>query len=132
MNLINILQKLRDDIKSWVTTNLIVLNEKIEQNTVVVDTQLDADSENPIQNKTVVEVYKTFLDNQNDYRQLLNTLDITDNCSNDITISDGNGNIIAKIDSNGIWTTQIILIDTNTNLPYKISVQNGNLIVNQI
>lgn len=132
MNLILALQRLRDDIKSWVTVNLNALDAKFEAKVIPVEDTLNLESNNPVQNQVVSRAIQNLDTNLSDYRDLANKPEVTDDCSDDLKITDKNGNIIAKIDSNGIWTTQIILIDTDTNLPYKVSVQNGSLMVNKI
>lgn len=55
MGILEALQQLRDDVKTWVTNNLNVLNTKIEENTITVDDELSESSENPVQNKVIAE-----------------------------------------------------------------------------
>ena len=53
MNIIQTLERLRDDIKLWVTNNLNALNAKIDEKTIPIDSKLESTSSNPVQNKVV-------------------------------------------------------------------------------
>ena len=59
MNILQILIKLRDDLKSWVTVNLNALNAKIDEKTIPIDSELSATSTNPVQNKTITNAFKS-------------------------------------------------------------------------
>ena len=53
MDIVSAIYKLRDDIKTWVTNNINALNAKIDEKTIPIDSELDLESTNPIQNKAV-------------------------------------------------------------------------------
>ena len=119
MNILETLIKLRDDLKTWVTNNLVALDAKIESKTIPIDSELNTDSTNPVQNKTiakeiadlnnlvgetpVADQIATAIANQPEV-ELLN---ITDDESGEFNIADPNGNVIFKVDSNGAHTTDV-------------------------
>ena len=127
MNILQTLQQLRDDIKSWVTTNLNALNAKIDEKTIPIDSELDATSTNPVQNKVIASeiadinkrVGNTSVSTQisnavnnipkfsGDYNDLTNAPNITEDDSGNITVADESGNIIFKADADGIHTTAV-------------------------
>ena len=53
MNILQVLLQLRDNIKAWVTNNLKALNDKIDEKTIPIDSELDITSINPVQNKII-------------------------------------------------------------------------------
>ena len=129
MNILQTLQQLRDDIKSWVTTNLSALNAKIDEKTIPIDGELDSNSTNPVQNKAIAteiadinnRVGNTPVATQisnaiaqqphfsGDYNDLTNAPNITEDDSGSMTIADESGNIIFKVDASGIHTTALNL-----------------------
>ena len=129
MNILQTLQQLRDDIKSWVTVNLRDLNAKIDEKTIPIDNELDSTSENPIQNKAVATEIadinkrvgntpvKTQISNaianqphfSGDYNDLENAPSIAEDDSGNMVIADEAGNIIFKADEDGLHTTALTL-----------------------
>ena len=129
MNILNILKQLRDDIKAWVTNNLNALNSKIDEKTIPIDNKLDITSTNPVQNKAVATeiadinnrvgdttVAKQITDAINkqphfsgDYNDLTNAPNISEDESGDMVVTDESGNIIFKVDEDGIHTTNLSL-----------------------
>lgn len=114
MDILNILKQLRDDLKTWVTNNLNALNAKIDEKTIPIDSVLDTESLNPIQNKAVAEKIND-LSNEiankssfsGDYNDLINAPNIAEDENGDLIIVDENGNVIFKVDTDGVHTTDI-------------------------
>lgn len=48
MNILDIIKKLRDDLKVWVTNNLNALDRKIDEKTIPIDSELSSTSTNPV------------------------------------------------------------------------------------
>ena len=67
MIILQAMKQLRDDIKDWVTTNLNVLNAKIDEKTIPIDSELSTTSTNPIQNKAVAEAINNIPTFSGDY-----------------------------------------------------------------
>lgn len=88
MNILNALIKLRDDIKTWVTNNLLALENKIKD----------------------VKV---------DYEDITNAPNIEEDNSGALTIADEKGNVILKVNSNGLETTNVTA--NGKNLGYELS-----------
>ena len=129
MTILQTLQQLRDDLKSWVTTNLNALNAKIDEKTVIIDNKLDSTSTNPVQNKVIAteidDINKRIGDTSvttqisnaiakqshfsGDYNDLTNAPNITEDDSGNIIIADESGNVIFKVDAEGMHTTVITL-----------------------
>ena len=129
MDLLNVLKQLRDDIKIWVTNNLNALNTKIDEKTILVDSQLDSSSTNPVQNKAIASEIEDINNRvgdtsvaiqisnaiakqphfSGDYNDLVNTPNITEDDSGNMVITDGSGNIIFRADADGIHTTTLSL-----------------------
>lgn len=129
MNILQTLQQLRDDLKSWVTTNLNTLNAKIDEKTILIDNELDSDSTNPVQNKAIAteiadinkRVGNTSVSAQinnavdsipkfsGDYNDLINAPNISEDDSGNMVIVDESGNIIFKADADGMHTTTLTL-----------------------
>lgn len=127
MNILNVLKKLRDDIKTWATNNFNYLNSKIDEKTIPIDNELDITSTNPVQNKAIATevadinrrvgdttVAKQITDAINkqphfsgDYNDLTNAPNISEDESGDMVITDESGNIIFKVDEEGIHTTDV-------------------------
>lgn len=114
MTILEALVKLRDDLKTWVTNNLNVLNSKIEEKTVPIDADLSATSANPVQNKTITEEFsslrqeiKNFESFSGDYNDLTNAPNISNDFSDNLIVADNNGNIVLKVDENGLHTTDV-------------------------
>lgn len=175
MNILEILVQLRDDLKTWVTANINVLNDKIDEKTIPIDGELSSTSTNPIQNKVVSQAInamntkideKTFpidselsftsenpvqnkvisneisslhtlvgdepvsgqistaIANQDlfsgDYNDLTNAPNITEDNSDNVIIADNDGNIIFKVDADGAHTTDVEV--NGTSLGEKIPV----------
>jgi hypothetical protein len=53
MNITEAFIKLRDDIKTWTTNNLKALDQKIEDKSIPIDSELSSTSTNPVENKVV-------------------------------------------------------------------------------
>jgi cytochrome oxidase Cu insertion factor (SCO1/SenC/PrrC family) len=129
MNILNALQQLRDDIKTWVTNNLNALNAKIDEKTIPIDSELSPTSTNPVQNKAIskeiedindrvgttsvatqikqaIDTVPTF---SGDYNDLTNAPNITEDDSGNMVIADESGNIIFKADADGLHTTELTL-----------------------
>lgn len=114
MTILEALVKLRDDLKTWVTNNLNVLNSKIEEKTIPIDVDLSSTSTNPVQNKTITEEFsslkqeiKNFESFSGDYNDLTNAPNISNDFSNNLIVADNNGNIVLKVDENGLNTTDV-------------------------
>lgn len=116
MNILEVLIKLRDDIKLWATNNFKALDEKIDSKTIPVDEELNASSTNPVQNKAIAEKFAEVETAIEDVAQP----NITDDESDNLTIADPSGNIIAKVDAEGIHTTDIKV--DGTSIANKIPV----------
>lgn len=109
MNILNILLRLRDDIKAWVTINLNALNDKINEKTIPIDSELSSSSTNPVQNKVIVNAINNIPRFSGDYNDLTNAPNITEDESGNMVIADESGNIIFKADSDGMHTTALSL-----------------------
>jgi hypothetical protein len=114
MDILQTLIKLRDDIKEWVTNNLVALDNKIESKTITIDNELKTDSTNPVQNKIIKaktdELANAISALDNIIETIQNNIDnITDDGSGELNIADPNGNVIFKIDANGAHTTKLKL-----------------------
>lgn len=119
MNIIQALQQLRDDIKAWVTNNIQALNQKIELLTIPIDNELNGQSLNPVQNKTITEeiekinlkIENTGIGFTGEYSDIKNAPDIVDDGSGDLFIADPNGNIVMSVNNGGLNTTTITAND---------------------
>lgn len=117
MTITETLKQLRDDLKLWVTNNLRALDEKIEQNTVLIDGTLDENSTNPIQNKAVTEELNKLSEKigegggsfSGDYNDIPNAPDIEDDESGNLSVIDTFGNIILDVDHQGVHTTNVTI-----------------------
>lgn len=129
MNILQVLQRFRDDLKTWVTNNLEALNKKIDEKTLPVDTKLSSTSKNPVQNKVINAelsnlkdlVGNTSVANQintaiakqphfsGDYNDLVNAPNIAEDDSGELTITDEEGNVIIKVDAEGLHTPALTL-----------------------
>ncbi len=109
MNILQALQQLRDDIKAWVTKNFEAVDEKIDKKTFPIDSRLDSSSTNPVQNKVVTTAINNIPRFSGDYNDLTNAPDITEDDSGEIAVTDPDGNVIFKIDSEGAHTTALSL-----------------------
>ena len=115
MNILETLVQLRDDLKVWVTNNLNHLNDKIDEKTIPVDTELNSSSTNPVQNKVITNII-----NNLSYNDLVNAPNITEDGNSDLNITNEAGNIIFKVDAEGTHTTDIKI--DNMSLKEKIPV----------
>ena len=129
MNILQALQRLRDDIKSWTTNNIKALNKKIDEKTIPIDSELSSTSVNPVQNKVIANEINSINERvgdtpvatqisraiqaqeyfSGDYNDLVNAPDIFEDASGNMIIADESGNIIFKADANGVHTTAISL-----------------------
>ena len=108
MNILQTLQRLRDDIRAWVTLNIEALNEKIDKKTIV-DSKLDPSSANPVQNKVITKAINNVPKFSGDYNDLTNAPNIAEDGSGNMIIVDELGNVIFKVDSEGTHTTALSL-----------------------
>ena len=109
MDILNALKQLRDDIKSWTTTNLNALNAKIDEKTIPIDNKLDSTSTNPVQNKVITNAINNIPKFSGDYNDLINAPNIVEDGSGNMVITDESGNIIFKADADGIHSTALTL-----------------------
>jgi hypothetical protein len=109
MNILDTIKKLRDDLKIWVTNNLNALNAKIDEKTIPIDSELSSTSTNPVQNKAIKKAIDNIPTFSGDYNDLTNAPDIAEDNSGNMVITDESGNIIFKVDTNGIHTTAVSL-----------------------
>jgi hypothetical protein len=109
MDILNAIKKLRDDLKIWVTNNLNALNAKIDEKTIPIDSELSSTSTNPVQNKAIKKAIDNIPTFSGDYNDLTNAPDIAEDNSGNMVITDESGNIIFKVDTNGIHTTAVSL-----------------------
>ena len=79
MTIIETLIQLRNDIKDWVTNNLVALNEKID-------------------NKSEFS---------GDYNDLTNKPNVLDDSSDSLNVVDLNNNVILRVDKDGLTTTNV-------------------------
>ena len=117
MTITETLKQLRDDLKIWVTNNLRALDEKIEQNTVLIDNALDENSTNPVQNKAIVEELNKLSEKigegggsfSGDYSDIPNAPDIIDDESGNLSVIDSFGNLILDVDHQGVHATNVTI-----------------------
>ena len=109
MNILQALQRLRDDLKIWVTKNFEAVNEKIDKKTFPVDSRLDSSSTNPVQNKIITQAINNIPRFSGDYNDLINAPNITEDGEGAMVIVDESGNTIFKADADGIHTTTLSL-----------------------
>lgn len=134
MIILNALKQLRDDIKTWVTNNLNALNAKIDEKTIPIDNELDSNSTNPVQNQAIAKEINSINDRvgttsvatqisrainaqehfSGDYNDLTNAPNITEDDSGNMIIADESGNVIFKVDADGIHTTALFLNGEST------------------
>lgn len=125
MNIIDALIQLRDDIKTWVTTNIVALNAKIDSKTIPIDSELNPDSTNPVQNKAVAEKVAEL----SSAIENASSTNIIDDESGEFAIADPNGNVVAKVDSDGVTTTKVNADEMSaSDNEYVIADPNGNII----
>lgn len=135
MNILETLVKLRDDIKTWVANNLNALNAKIDEKTIPIDSELDSESVNPVQNQVIAKeidsinnrVGNTSVAAQiskainaqehfsGDYNDLTNAPNISENDDGTLIIADESGNVIFKVDAEGAHTTDLTLNGESVN-----------------
>ena len=115
MNILETLIKLRDDLKTWVANNLVALDAKIESKTIPIDSELDTESTNPVQNKAITKEINTINSeiaainsNISDLEDATND-SIVDDGSGEFNIADPSGNVIFKVDAEGAHTTNLTL-----------------------
>lgn len=129
MEILKALRQLRDDLKTWVTNNLRILDAKIDEKTILIDDELDVTSVNPVQNKiitteiadinsrvgnaSVASQISNAISQQphfsGDYNDLINAPNIMEDDNGEMVITDDVGNIIFKINEDGIHTTDVTL-----------------------
>lgn len=88
MNILQALKKLRDDLKAWVSNNIDELYIQIQEN------------------KKAIKNVPTF---SGDYNDLVNAPNISEDDSDNVAITDSDGNVIFKVDAEGAHTTAIEL-----------------------
>lgn len=147
MNILEALTQMRDDLKTWVTNNLNAINSKIDEKTIPIDNELSAESTNPVQNKVIQEKIDeintligdepvatqilTAIASQNhfsgDYNDLTNAPNIVENENGDMVIADETGNIILKVDADGIHSTSLSLdgVSIQSLLKGKVDKEDG-------
>lgn len=150
MELIKVLQKLRDDIKTWVTNNMQVLNSKIDACNIPIDAELSATSTNPVQNKAVNEAIDELSDligtepvstqisqaiSEQDlfsgnYDDLVGAPSISEEASNELAVVDDKGNIILRVDNEGVHTTKLSLngVDVGDEIRSKVTQEEGKVL----
>lgn len=133
MTILETLVQLRDDLKTWVTNNLNALNSKIEEKTIPIDDKLNSTSTNPVQNK-VISAEINSLKNQEhfsgDYNDLKNAPNISEDNSGEINVTDEAGNIILKVDSEGLHSTNLDLSSDSLSVDgdkFQIGDKDGNI-----
>ena len=119
MNLIEVLVRLRDDMRLWVTNNLNALNAKIDEKTIPIDDKLDFNSTNPVQNKIIAEavgikpvseqIAEAVNNKKYSYSELKDAPSISENEENAFMITDKQGNIVFRVDEEGTHTTNITM-----------------------
>ena len=131
MNILEVLIRLRDDLKLWVTNNLLALKDEIDTKSTFsgsyedltdvpdFETQIEEIEEHVWDNDIHVTASdKTKWDNKSDfsgnYHDLEDAPDITDDGVGDLKFVDEDGNIIFKIDDEGIHTTNIEAMESIT------------------
>ena len=128
MNILEAITQLKDDLKTWVTNNLNALNSKIDEKTIPIDQELDDKSLNPVQNRAItakinnidsrlgeIPVSKQIEDAiakngpnfSGDYNDLTNAPSINENNPDEMVIIDNFGNIVLKVDKQGLHTTSV-------------------------
>lgn len=90
MNLIQTLNKLRQDIQTWVSNNIRAVIQKLR------DHESDSEAHQDIRDSIV-----------RDYNELANAPDIREDHSGAVLYTDEDGNIIARVDDSGLETTRI-------------------------
>ena len=108
MDILNAVKQLRDDIKIWATNNLNALNAKIDEKTILVDSELSSTSTNPVQNNVITNAINNIPRFSGDYNDLTNAPNIAEDDSGNMVITDEAGNIIFRVDAGGAHTTQLI------------------------
>jgi hypothetical protein len=96
MNLIETLNKLRQDIQTWVGNNIRALDSR-----------------------------KSNIDHSHDYNDLSNTPNIQDDGSDRYVITDKSGNVIASFDANGLTTTGLHVDGQNVTDTYILNVDSS-------
>ena len=168
MNILKLLVRLRDDLKSWVSLNLNALNAKIDNNTVTIDKELSSTSTNPVQNQAVAKSISSVSNSINnvsnfavsvgddvaglktlvgtvpvaeqiataiteqdsfsgDYYDLVNAPPITEDGSDDVVVVDKNNNVMFKVDNYGTHTTTLFVNGENikATLEQKVDAVEG-------
>ena len=119
MNILQTLIKLRDDIKAWVTKNLISINTTLHETTSYVHDELDTFSteidnlaerigDTPVRDQ-IIDAIAAQPRFSGDYNDLTNAPDIKETSEDQLVLADKSGNIIFKADAQGLHTTDITL-----------------------
>lgn len=111
MNIAQSFVQLRNDLKLWVTNNLVALNNKIDEKTIPIDSEIDSSSSNPVQNKAIAKAIDNIPRFSGNYEDLTNAPDIYEDDSGDLNILDENGNSILRVDARGLHTIGVYLSD---------------------
>lgn len=103
MTIVETLIRLRDDLKTWVANNIAAKTEPISEevdllNTLVGDTPVSDQIANAINSQELFS---------GDYNDLENAPNIIEDNSGDVVISDSAGNVILKVDAEGVHTTAV-------------------------
>ena len=102
-----------------------------------IDSQLSLTSENPVKNKVIAakfnnieELIESKPHFSGEYSELSNAPNITENNSTDVIFADLSGNVVAKVDEEGIHTTNLILKGENlsTKITNEFNTINDTLI----
>lgn len=73
-----------------------------------IDSKLSTTSDNPVKNKVITNAL-----NNIDYNNLVNAPNITEDNSDSVVIADDNGNIVVKVDKDGIHSKDLMLNGEN-------------------
>lgn len=98
MDIIQALKKLRQDIQSWVTLNVRNVLGKINEHTSDTNTHITSEDRTNWDAKS---------DFSGDYNDLTNAPSISEDMTDGVIYADKDGNIIARVDDDGLKTTAI-------------------------
>lgn len=107
MDIKQALVQLRNDLKTWTSNNLTALNNKIDENTVSVDSALSRNSTNPVQNKAVTQAIQNVIQFSGEYANIDNAPIVVNDEPGKLHITDNSGNIILTVDFTGIKTNAL-------------------------
>lgn len=107
MDIKQALVQLRNDLKTWTSNNLTALNNKIDENTVSVDSVLSRNSTNPVQNKAVTQAIQNVIQFSGEYANIDSAPIVVNDEPGKLHITDNSGNIILTVDFTGIKTNAL-------------------------